>query len=185
MFLHPKESKTAGKVKKCRWDGARGVIIVTIRTKETCFWSLGGVTVNWWDEPIFGDVHGGQRMQEPDTQYWSIAFDCLGDQQGGVNRTDWKRHPRYDPDYEGGLDEVFGTPTSNKGQNIHSRRQSSYLFQKRPKGTDRKRWRLKCHNLALLGQGPVLTSDPELAEESRPLKPEPLVQLQVEEMNAR
>ena len=124
-------------------------------------------------------------MQEPDTQYRTIAFNCLGDQQEGVNRTDWKRRPRYNLDSEGGFDEVIGTPTSHKGQNVHSPRQSSNLFGKRLKGTDRKRWRLKCHKLALLGQGPADTPDPELSEESRPLMPEPLVQLQVEEMNAR
>ena len=58
LVLHPKESKTAGIVKKCRWDGARGVIIVPVGTKEPWFWSLGEVPVNWWylprDEPIFG-----------------------------------------------------------------------------------------------------------------------------------
>ena len=123
-------------------------------------------------------------MQEPDTQYRAIAFDCLGDQQEGLNRTDWKRRPRYNLDSEGGFHEVVGTPTSHKGQNIHSLQRTN-LFGKRPKGTDRKRWRLKCHKLALLGQGPVDTPDRELSEEIRPLMPEPLVQLQVEEMNAR
>ena len=189
LFLHPKGSEIAGIVKKCRWDGARGVIVVPVRTKETWFWSLGEVTVNWWDlprdEPIFQDVQGGQHMQEPDTQYRAIAFDWLGDQQQGVNRTDWKRRPGYNLDSEGGFQKVFGTPTSHKGQNIHSPQQSSNLFGKRLKGTDRKRWRLKCHKLALLGQGPVDTPDPELAEESCPLMPEHLVQLRVEEMNAR
>ena len=70
LLLHPKESKIAGIVKKCRWDGARGVIIVPVRTKETWFWPLGEVTVNWWDlprdEPSFQDVHWGQHMQDPD-----------------------------------------------------------------------------------------------------------------------
>ena len=98
LLLHTKESESAGIVKECRWDGARGVIIVPVRTKETWFWSLGELTVNWWDrprdEPIFQDVHGGQHMQEPDTQYEAMAFDCMGDQQEGVNRTDWKRRPR-------------------------------------------------------------------------------------------
>ena len=51
FFLHPKESGIADIVKKCRWDGARGVIIVPVGTKETRFWSLGKVTVNWWDLP--------------------------------------------------------------------------------------------------------------------------------------
>ena len=189
LFLHPKEFEIARIVKKCRWDGAGGVGIVPIRTKESWFWSLGEVTVNWWDlpwdEPMFQDVHGGQHVQEPDTHYRAIAFDCLGDQQEGVNRTDWKRRPRYNLDSEAGFDEVIGTLTSRKGQNIHSRRQSANLFDKRPKGTNRKRWRLRCHKLALLGQGHVDTPDPELSEESRPLMPEPSVQLQVEEMNAR
>ena len=85
LFLHPIDSEISGILKKCQWDGARGVIIVAVRTKETWFWSLGEVTVNWWDlpwdEPNFQDVHGGQHMQEPDTQYQAIAFDCLGDQQ--------------------------------------------------------------------------------------------------------
>ena len=49
---------------------------------------------------------------------------------------------------------------------------------------DCKGWRLRCHKLALLGQGPVDTPDPELAEQSRPLMPEPLVHLEVEKMNA-
>ena len=124
-------------------------------------------------------------MQDRDTQYRAIAFDCLGDQQEGVNRTDWKRRPRYNLDSDGGVDEVVGTPTSHEGQILHSQRQRTNLFGKRPKGTNRKRWRLKCHKLALLGQGPVDTPDPELSKEGRPLMPEPLVQLQVEEMNAR
>ena len=51
IFLHPKESEIAGIIKKCRWDGGRGVIFVVVRTKETCFWSLGEVTVNWRDLP--------------------------------------------------------------------------------------------------------------------------------------
>ena len=189
LFLHPKESKIAGIVKKCRWDGARGVIIVPVRIKETWFWSLGEVTVNWWylarDEPIFQDVHGGQHMQEPDTQYRAIAFDCMGDQQEGVNRTELKRRAKYNLDSEGGFNGVIVTLTSHKGQNNHFPRQRTNLFGKRPKGTDRKRWRLKCHKLALLEQGPVDTPDPELLEDSRRLTPEPLVQLQVEEMNAR
>ena len=46
MFLHAKESKIARIVRKCRWDGASGVIIVPVRTKETWFWSLGEFTVN-------------------------------------------------------------------------------------------------------------------------------------------
>ena len=46
-------------------------------------------------------------------------------------------------------------------------------------------WRLKCHKLALLRQGPVDTPDPELSEESRPLMPKPLVRLQIQKMNAR
>ena len=91
LFLHPKESETAGIIEKCRWDGARGVILVPVRTKETWFSSLGEVTVNWWDlprdEPIFQDVHRGQHMQELDTQYRAKACDCLGDQKEGVNRT--------------------------------------------------------------------------------------------------
>ena len=187
--MHSKESEIAGKVKKSRWDGATGVIIGPVRTKETWFRSLGEVTVNWWDllqdEPIFQDVHGGKHMQEPDTQYRAIAFDYLGDQQEGVNCTDWKRRPRYNLDSEEGFDEVIGTPTSRKGQNIHSPRQSTNLFGKRPKGTDRKQWRLQCHKVALLKQGPVDTLDPGLSEESRPLVPEPLVQLPAPEMNAR
>ena len=189
MILHPKECEIPGIVKKCGWDGARGVIILPVRTKENWLWSLGEVTVNWWDlprdEPIFQDVHGGQHMQGPDTQYRAIAFDCLGDQQEGVNRTDCKRRLRYNLDSEEGFEEVIGTPTSHKGQNIHSPQQCTNLFGKRPKGTDRKRWRLKCHKLALLGQAPVDIPGPQLSEESRPLMPEPLVQLQVEEMNAR
>ena len=172
-----------------RWDGARGVIIVLVRNKETWFWSLGDVTVNWWDlprdEPNFQDVHGGQHMQEPDTQYQAIAFNSLGDQQEGMNRTDWKRRPRYNLDSERACDEVIRTLTSQRGQNVHSPRQCTNLFQKRPKGMDGKRWRLKCHKSALLGQGPVATPDPELSEESCPLMPEPLVLLQVEEMNTR
>ena len=156
LFLHPKESEIAGIVKKCRWNGARGVMIVPVRTKETLFWSLGEVTVNWWDfprdEPIFQDVHGGQHMQESDTQYRPIAFGCLGDQQEGVNRTDWKHRPEYNLDSEGGFDEVIGTPTSQRGQKIHPPLNSANQFGKRPKGTDRKQWRLKCHKLALLGQ---------------------------------
>ena len=157
--------------------------------KKTWFWSLGEVTVNWWDlardEPVFQDDHGGQHKLETDTQNWAKAFDCLGDQQEGFNRTDCKRRPRYSLDSEGGFDEVIGTLTLHKGQNIHSPRQSTNVFWKRPKGTDRKRWRLKCHKLALLGQGPVESPDHELSEESRPQMPEPLVQPQVEEMNAR
>ena len=47
LFLHPKESEIPGIVKKCRWDGARRVISVLVRTKETWFWSLGEVTVIW------------------------------------------------------------------------------------------------------------------------------------------
>ena len=35
LFMHLKDSEIAGIVKKCRWDGARGVIIVPVRTKET------------------------------------------------------------------------------------------------------------------------------------------------------
>ena len=123
-------------------------------------------------------------MQEPDTQYRAVAFDCLGDQQEGLNSTDWKSRPGYNLDSEEGFDEVILTPTSHKGQNIHSPRQCTNLFGKRPKGTDRKRWRLKCHRLALLGQGPVDTPDPELSEESGPLMPKPLGQLQIEEMHA-
>ena len=49
LFLHPKESESAGMVKRCRCDGARGVIIVLVSTKESWFWSLAEVTVNWWD----------------------------------------------------------------------------------------------------------------------------------------
>ena len=49
LFLHPKESKIAGIVKTCRWDGARGGITVPVRTKDTWFRSLGEVTVNWLD----------------------------------------------------------------------------------------------------------------------------------------
>ena len=49
LFMHPKESEIAVRVKKYRWDGAWGVIIVPVRTKETWFWSLGEVTVNWSD----------------------------------------------------------------------------------------------------------------------------------------
>ena len=92
-----------------------------------------------------------------------VALDRLGDQQEGVNRTDWKRRPRCNLDSEGGFDEVVTTSTSHKGQNIHSPRQSTNQFGKRPKGTDRKRWRLKCHRLALLGQGHLDTPDPELS----------------------
>ena len=124
-------------------------------------------------------------MQEPETQHRAIVFDCFGDQHEGVNCTGWKHRPRYNRVSEGGFDEVIGTPTSNKGQNIPSSRQHTNLFGKRPKGADSKLWRLKCHKLASLGQGPVDTPDPELPEVSRPLMPEPLVQLQVEEMNAR
>ena len=122
LFLHPKESEIAGIVKKCRWDGARGVIIVLVRTKETWFWSLGEVTVNWWDlprvKPIFQVVHGGQHMQKPDTECRAIAFDCLGDHQKDVNPDYWKRRPGYNLDSEGGFQEVIGAPTSHKGQNI-------------------------------------------------------------------
>ena len=189
LYLHPKESETADIVKKRPWDGARRVVTVPVRTKETWFWSLGKVTVNcWdlsWDEPVFQDVHPGEHMQEADTQYRAIVFEFLGDQQEGVNPTDWKRRPSYNLDSERGVHVVIGTLTSHKGQNLHSPRQSSNLFGKGPKGTDHKRWRLKCHKLALLGQGPVDTPDPELAEERRPLMRVPLVQLQVEEMNAR
>ena len=171
-------------VKIFRWDGARGVIIVPVRTEGTRFWSLGEVTVNWWDLPrneqILQDVHGGHHMFEPDTQYRA-----MGDQQEGVNGTDWKRSPGYNLYSEGGFDEVIGTPTYHKGENILSPRQCTNLFGKRPEGTDRKRWRLRCHKLALLGQGPVDAPDPQLSEESRPIMLEPLVQLQVEEMNAR
>ena len=137
LFLHTKESEIASIVKRLRRDGSREVIIVPVRTKKTWFWSLGEVTVNWWDlsldEPLFQDVHGGHHMQEPDTQYRAIAFHCLGDQQEGVNCTDWKRGPGYNLDSEGGFYEVIGTPKS--------------------KGTDRKRWRLKCHKLAILRKG--------------------------------
>ena len=111
-------------------------------------------------------------MQELDTQYRAIAFNCLGDQQEGVNRSKWKRRPRYNLDSEGGFDEVIGTPTAHNGQNIHSPRQHTNLFAKRPKSTDRKWLRLKCHRLALLRQGPVGTPDPELSEQSRRLMPE-------------
>ena len=114
-------------------------------------------------------------MQEPDTQYRTVAFDCLSDQQEGMNRTDWKRCPGYNLDSERGFDDIFGTPTSHKGQNIPSLRQRTNLFGKRHKGTDRKRWRLNCHKLALLGKGP----------RSRPLMREPLVQLPFQEINAR
>ena len=124
----------------------RGVIIVPVRNKETWFWSLREITVNWWDlprdEPIFQDVHGRQHKQEPDIQYRAVAFDCLDDQQEGVNRTDWKHRPRYNLDSEGGFDEVTLTLASQKGQNLHSPRQHINLFAKRPKGTDRKLWRL-------------------------------------------
>ena len=72
LFLHPKESEITGIVKNSRRDGARRVIFVAVRTKETWFWLLVEVTVSWWDlaqdEPIFQDVHGGQHMQEPETQ---------------------------------------------------------------------------------------------------------------------
>ena len=124
-------------------------------------------------------------MQEPDTQYRAIAFDCLGDQQEGVSCTALKRRPRYNLDSEGGFDRVIETLTSHKGQNIHSPRQRTNLFGKRPKGTDRNWWRVKCYKLAFLGQGPVDTPDPELSEESCPLMLDPLVQLQVAEMNAQ
>ena len=87
-------------------------------------------------------------MQEPDTQHRAIPFDFLGDQQGDVNRTDWNRRSGYNMDSEGGLDEVIGTPTFHKGQNIYSPRQRSNMFEKRPKGADRKQWRLNCHKLA-------------------------------------
>ena len=131
LFLHPKEFKIASSVKKCRWDGTRGVIIVPVRTKETWFWLLGEVTVDWWDlsrdEPIFQDVHGGQHMQESDTQHRAITFDCFGDQQEGVNRTDWMHHPRYNLDSEEGFDEVIGTLRSHKEQIMHCRRPSSNL----------------------------------------------------------
>ena len=89
----------------------------------------------------------------------------------------------YNLDPEEGCEELIGTPTSHKGQNIHSLWHKTNQFGKRPKGTDRKRWRLKCHKLALLGQGRVDIPDPELSEESRPLMPEPFVQVHVEEMN--
>ena len=102
-----------------------------------------------------------------------------------MNCNHWKRRLRYSLDSEGGLDEVVGPRTSHKGQNIDSPRQRTDLLGKQPKGTDRKRWRLNCHKVALLGQGPVDTPDPELSRERCPLMPEPLVQLQVEEMNAR
>ena len=188
LFLHAKESQIASKVKKCRWDGARGVIIVPVRTKESWLWSSGEVTVNWWDlprdEPIFQGVHGGEYKQEADTQYRAIAFDCLGDQQKSVNLTDWKCRPRDILDSEGGFDGVIGTLTSHKGQNLHSPQRTN-LFGKTPKSKNHKRWRIKCHRLALLEQGPVATPDPELSRESPPLMLEPLVQLQVEEMNAR
>ena len=124
-------------------------------------------------------------MQEPDPQYRAVAFNCLGDQQEGMNRTDWKRRPRYNVHSEGGFDEVIGNPTSHKGQIILSPQQSTNLVGKRPQRTDRKQWRLKCHKFALRGEGPVGTPDPELSEESCPLMPEPLVQLRAEEMNAR
>ena len=122
LFLHPKESKIVDIVQKCRCDGARGVMIVPVRTKETWFWSLGEVTVNWRDlprdEPIYQDVHGGQHMHEPDTQYRVVAFDCLRDHQEGVNRTDWKPRCRYNLGSEGGFDDVIGFPTSHKGRII-------------------------------------------------------------------
>ena len=111
-------------------------------------------------------------MQEPDTQYQAIGFNCLGDQQEGVNCNDWKRRPRYN------LDRIWT-------EDIDSTRQRTNLFGKGPKGTDHKRSRLNCHKLALLGQGPVNTPEPVLPEDSRLLMPEPLVQLHVEEMNAR
>ena len=120
-------------------------------------------------------------MQEPDTPYRTVGFDRLGDQQEDVNRTDWKCRPRYNLDSERGFDDVIGTPMSHKGQ----ARQHTNLFGKRPKGTDRKPWRLKCHKLALLGKGPVDKQDPELSEESRPLMREPLVQLHFQDINAR
>ena len=47
LFLHPKEYEIAGIVEKCRWDCARGLITVPVGTKETWFWSIGEVTVNW------------------------------------------------------------------------------------------------------------------------------------------
>ena len=110
LSLHRRESEIAGIVKKCRWDGARGVIIVPVRTKQTWFWSLGEGTVNRWpllrDEPIFQDGDGGQHMQEAGTQYRAIAFDCLGDQHESVNRPDWKHHPRYNLDSRGWSDDV-------------------------------------------------------------------------------
>ena len=34
LFLHPKEPEISGIVKKCRWNGARGGIIVRLNTKE-------------------------------------------------------------------------------------------------------------------------------------------------------
>ena len=74
-------------------------------------------------------------MQEPDTQYRAIAFDCFGEQQEGVNRINWKRRPKYILDSEGRFDEVIGTLTSQKGQNIHSAQRTN-LFGKSVKGTD-------------------------------------------------
>ena len=169
----------------CWSSTKRSNCFVRRQDRITALWE---VTVNWWDlprdEPPFQDVHGGQHMQEPDTQYRAIAFDCLGDQQEGLNSTDWKSRPGYNLDSEEGFDEVIGTPTSHKGQNIHSPRQCTNLLGKRPKGTDCKRWRLKCHKLALPGQGPVDKPDRELSEESGPLMRKPLVQLQIEEMHA-
>ena len=75
-------------------------------------------------------------MQEPDTQYRAITFHFLGDQQEGVNCTDWKRRPRYNLDSQTGFDEVIGTPTSHKGQDIPSPRQPTNLSGKRPEGTN-------------------------------------------------
>ena len=84
-----------------------------------------------------------------------------------------------------GSTSLLGLRRPTAGKNIHPLANSANQFGKRPKGTHRKQWRLRCHKVALLGQGPVDTPDPELAGESRPLMPEPMVQLQVEEMNAR
>ena len=113
-----------------------------VRERESLFWALGEIAVDWWDLPpgelLFEDKWGVLHPQEQNSCTRVVISDALRHHQNGLNVTDWRK------------------PASrNLSQSV-----SVAGWPKRPVGQPRKVWRAKFEQLARDGQLPLpITAD--------------------------
>ena len=137
LFLHPLATDSKMAVEKVVWDGSRGIAVVPVLKRESWFWALGEIAVDWWDLPpgelLFEDRWGVLHPQERNSCTRVVIVDALGRHQDGMNVTDWKK------------------PASRKlSQSVPVAGRP-----KRPVGQPREVWRAKVEQLARDGQLPL------------------------------